>query len=179
MTYKLMFPTREMQPAYEAYVAGWAATGEHFVPWAGGLRGMGYDDWLENLRKMRDDPAESFVPSTLLFFADENDRLLGMLDLRHMLNSKLMNVGGHIGYGLHPATRGQGLAKEMLRLGLVEAKKLGIPRALLTCNDDNPASAKTIEACGGVRDIDFTDEDGTLIRRYWIDLSRIPDITNN
>jgi len=37
----------------------------------------------------------------------------------------------------------------MLRLALVEARKLGLSRVMLTCDDTNLASIKVIENCGG------------------------------
>ena len=38
----------------------------------------------------------------------------------------------------------------MLFMALPIAKELGIDRALVTCDKNNPASAKTILRCGGV-----------------------------
>ena len=38
----------------------------------------------------------------------------------------------------------------MLRLALLEAKKIGLEKVLITCLDDNIASAKVIENNGGV-----------------------------
>jgi len=55
----------------------------------------------------------------------------------------------------------------MLRLALLEAKKLGIEKVLLTCSDDNIASAKVIENNGGKFER-FTKKDGEKKRRYWI-----------
>ena len=47
------------------------------------------------------------------------------------------------------------------------AKELGIDRALVTCDKNNPASAKTILRCGGVLE-DERLENGELVQRYWI-----------
>jgi predicted acetyltransferase len=41
---------------------------------------------------------------------------------------------------------------------------------LITCNADNVASKKTILACGGVEDTPTIEEDGTVIKRFWITL---------
>jgi len=54
-----------------------------------------------------------------------------------------------------------------LWLALGISAELGIDRVLVTCEQDNPASARTIERCGGV----LEDERRTL-RRYWIELAR-------
>lgn len=57
----------------------------------------------------------------------------------------------------------------MLRLALIEAKKIGLQKALIVCHDENSASAKVIENNGGVFER-FTEKDGKKIRRYWITL---------
>jgi predicted acetyltransferase len=40
---------------------------------------------------------------------------------------------------------------------------------LVTCNADNIGSAKTILKNGGIEDKSFIEEDGTVIRRFWIE----------
>lgn len=57
----------------------------------------------------------------------------------------------------------------MLRLALIEAKKLGLEKVLVTCYDDNIASAKVIENNGGVFER-FAVRDEKKYRRYWITL---------
>ncbi len=49
-------------------------------------------------------------------------------------------------------------------------REVVLARVLIVCADDNIASARTIERCGGVlEDVRLTDLG--LARRYWIDLS--------
>lgn len=112
------------------------------------------------------------VPDTLSWIVDAGDptRVLGSISLRHELNDFLLRVGGHIGYGVRPSARRQGVASAALVLALEQAKSLGLQRVLVTCADDNVASAHTIERAGGVlEDIRETPDLGT-VRRYWIDL---------
>ena len=90
--------------------------------------------------------------------------LVGFLAVRHTLNDWLLNEGGHIGYGIRPSRRKQGYATRALRLSLGAAAGLGIERALLTCDDDNEPSRRTIERCGGVYEDTRNGK-----RRYWID----------
>ena len=68
-----------------------------------------------------------------------------------------------------PDQAGKGYAKEQLRLALPVAKALGISRALITCHDWNTASARTIEACGGVFE-DKRQDGEEILCRYWIDI---------
>ena len=58
----------------------------------------------------------------------------------------------------------------MLRQALVIARSLGIDRVLITCDDDNLASSRVIESCGGKLDSVLPAEPGIPAhRRYWID----------
>lgn len=98
--------------------------------------------------------------------------IVGRLSVRHTLNDFLMKVGGHIGYGVLPEFRRRGFATEMLRQSLPMARSFGIKRALLTCDDGNVGSRKTIETCGGVLENKITDSGGVVKRRYWIDLTK-------
>jgi predicted acetyltransferase len=92
----------------------------------------------------------------------EGNRVLGAIALRHHHNNRT----GHIGYGIRPTARGQGLATWALGEILHEARARHLPRVLLICTADNKASAKTIEANGGT-----LEEAEGPVRRYWIQLT--------
>lgn len=130
-----------------------------------------FDAWLANVRRYSSPettPAGK-VPSTQYLALDENEHLVGMVNLRHCLNDYLLEFGGHIGYSVRPADRKNGYAIQMLKLALDEAKALGIDRVRIACDRYNIASAKTIQANGGVLDGERYDpQDSTLIQRYWI-----------
>jgi len=113
------------------------------------------------------------VPSTFLF-AFRDERIVGRVSIRHALNDLLLRVGGHIGYVVIPEFRRQGHATAMLRLALDFAHhKLGHDRVLVTCDDDNVGSIKTIENNGGVLENVVTGPDlDKPKRRYWIDAGR-------
>ena len=110
------------------------------------------------------------VPSTFLF-AFKGQRIVGRVSIRHTLNAFLLRVGGHIGYVVVPEFRRQGHATAILRLALhIAREKLGLGRVLVTCDDDNIGSIRTIENNGGVLEeiISGPDFDKPK-RRYWID----------
>jgi len=92
-----------------------------------------------------------------------NDDCLGRIALRHRLTERLLREGGHIGYDVRPAARHRGHATAMLRAVLPEAAARGISSALVTCDVDNLASAKVIQANGGVLENEL---DGKL--RFWV-----------
>lgn len=113
------------------------------------------------------------VPSTFLF-AFNGERIVGRVAIRHMLNDFLQRVGGHIGYVVVPEFRRQGHATAILRLALQFAHdRLGLDHVLVTCDDDNIGSIKTIENNGGVLESVISGPDlDKPKRRYWIDAGR-------
>ena len=58
----------------------------------------------------------------------------------------------------------------MIRLSLIECKKLGITKVLMVCDKSNIASAKSIIKNGGILENEFLDEDGEVQQRFWINL---------
>ena len=128
-----------------------------------------FDYYLNNLELHEPSP-EGLVPDSTFFLLDEErNRLLGAVNIRHYLNDYLLNYGGHIGDGIRPSERRKGYATEMIRLALIECKKLGIDRVLMTCNADNIGSKKSIINNGGVLENTITHDD-EQIERYWIDI---------
>lgn len=85
--------------------------------------------------------------ATYWLYAD--GKPVGTGKLRYFLTDALRQCGGHIGYGIAPDARGQGYGTELLRLMLQEAAKRGIDRALVTVNNNNPASIRVALKCGG------------------------------
>ena len=126
-----------------------------------------YEEWLESNQnhEMGINLPENRVPSIQFVLFDESGHALGFLNLRLRLNEGLLNYAGHIGYSIRPSERGKGYAKEALHQGLQVAKEKNIPRALVTCSTENPASRAVILANGG----QFEDvRNGT--ERYWIEV---------
>ncbi|MDN4174100.1 GNAT family N-acetyltransferase [Nocardioides sp. SOB77] len=115
------------------------------------------------------DLPEDRVPAAFLV-AEVGGELVGRTSIRFALNDWLATYGGHVGYGVRPAHRRRGHATEILRQSLVVARAGGVDRVLVTCDDDNVASAATIERCGGVLEDRVEQPDGGPVkRRYWID----------
>jgi predicted acetyltransferase len=104
------------------------------------------------------------VPSTVFWYVS-GEHYLGTLVIRHELTPELEEVGGHVGYHVVAPWHRQGHATRMLANGLVECRRLGLDRVLLTTAEDNVASHKVILANGGVPAGTTAGED-----RFWIDL---------
>ncbi|MCX4617713.1 GNAT family N-acetyltransferase [Streptomyces mirabilis] len=164
--------------------SSWLTARDEWQPGAhqdgAGLRLMGDDDlgnpegfasWVERLRQQSDRSlpvGEGRVHATHWWIVD-GETYLGAIDLRHYLNALLLEGGGHIGYSVRPSARRRGLATWALGAVLLKAPALGLDRVLLTCDDGNVGSARTIENNGGVlEDVRSTETGGK--RRYWITL---------
>lgn len=99
------------------------------------------------------------------YWIADGEHLVGFIQLRHRLTEQLLEEGGHIGYSVRPSARRHGHAGRALGLALGRARELGLERVLITCDDDNVASARTIESHRGeLEDV----RKGK--RRYWIRL---------
>lgn len=136
--------------------------------------GMPFRRYLEVLAEMRTGhglETGDLVPETFLFaFVDA--RVVGRCAIRHRLTPWLERMGGHIGYAVVPEFRRRGYATEMLRLSLGLARDLvKHDRVLVTCDDTNVGSIKTIEKNGGVLENTVSVPGETVLkRRYWIDV---------
>ena len=134
----------------------------------------GFDRWVRyRLDRARPEVPRptGHVPSSVLWIGgDDPDEYLGSLSIRHALTPYLLEVAGHVGYSVRPTARRRGVATEALRLALPEAARLGLDRVLVTCDTDNVASARVIEANGGV----LEDVRGVK-RRYWVATAPPPD----
>lgn len=167
---QLQQPSESLRTAYQDFVEEWTAHQERVIPYSASPREMTFDELLVSWCEEKTELAykRNFVPSEL-FFLVHDSRILGAIHLRYELNDHLKQIGGHIGYGVRPCERRKGYVMKMMSLIMKEVKKHQIKRLLLTCDDDNVASAKAIEKCGGVLE-GVTEFEGKLIRKYWIDV---------
>ena len=98
-------------------------------------QGIGLEDWM--------------VPAGTYWLMSDGVPV-GQGNLRHRLTDALREAGGHIGYAVASDQRGKGYGKELLRLLLEEARRIGITEEILvTVYPDNIASRHVAEANGG------------------------------
>ncbi|KAA1399865.1 GNAT family N-acetyltransferase [Aeromicrobium ginsengisoli] len=150
-----------------AAVAEMAAEGGHWsyryrpdLPWPA------YVDLVHGWEVGRDLPGDFVANADLV--ADVDGVVVGRSSLRFELNEFLRTLGGHIGYAVRPQFRGRGRATEILRQSVDLLRARGISPALVTCDDDNVASAKVIEANGVVLEAVVPGVADMPKRRYWV-----------
>lgn len=114
------------------------------------------------------DLPKGIVPASTFWLID-NNIFIGRVSIRHKLNKKLRNFGGHIGYAIRPSERKKGYGSKILELALKEAKKLKLKKVMVTCDDTNIGSQKIIEKNKG-KLRQKKQHEGRLVRFYWIDL---------
>ena len=132
-----------------------------------------YDEWLLHLEKIsaRETAEPDWVVSSAFFGVRERDnKIIGVIDLRHYLNGFLSDYGGHVGYAVRPSERNKGYASEMLRLSLEYYKELGVERVMIGCYKDNVASIRVIEHNGGVLEKEQPYSDGKPMLVFWVNL---------
>lgn len=107
---------------------------------------------------------------TFLLIRINDNKIIGMINIRWNLNEQMLHFSGHIGYSIRPTERRKGYNKINLYLGLIEAKKLSLNRVMLACNASNLGSDKTIQALGGILErCEVDPRDNELDNIYWID----------
>jgi predicted acetyltransferase len=144
---------------------------EHFHFLLGWESNMPWSEFLSSIENQRG--GKSLSPHQVRarqLVADLDGEIVGRASFRFDLNEYLVERGGHIGYGVAPAHRRKGYATEILRQALIVIRAEGVDDVLVTCDDDNVASSRTIERNGGVLESVSPPSYGDLesVRRYWI-----------
>ncbi|RAS96611.1 GCN5 family acetyltransferase [Bacillus cereus] len=172
MNVSLLTPTTDLQDEYLDFYNEWKDSGETMIPWVITKDPSNFPAMVQELLDAHNgiNLPESWVPDSTYWLVTDHNRIVGAVNIRHSLTEHLFNAGGHIGYGIRPSERRKGYATKLLALSLEKAKQLNITKALVVCDEVNTASEKTILHHGGLRDDDFTEEDGNVVRRFWIEL---------
>jgi len=114
---------------------------------------------------------EGVVPESTYWLVRDGTTFVGFSRLRHRLVPALEHHGGHVGYAIRPSERLKGYGTHILALTLDKARAMGLDRVLVTCDTDNVASVRVIEANGGVLENQLiSNRSGKRISRYWIAL---------
>lgn len=133
-----------------------------------------FEDWYINVcNAIRgQNIKEGKVPATTyLVITEDENKLIGMVDIRHRLNTFLANYGGHIGYSVRASERNKGYGKQILKETLKICKDMRLDNVLVTCLKGNIASEKVIKANGGYFDKEVPYQN-TFVKHYWINVNK-------
>lgn len=167
-------PHAGLAESYRELVEEFRSAGEDLVPFLLAYPNEDFAAFLGLLAacKRGEGPAEGFVPHSTYWLVSD-DAVVGVANIRHVLNEGLRVEGGNIGYGVRPSARRRGFAHALLRGALARARDMGMSEVLLTCSRDNPGSVRTIAGNGGVLLSEvFLSPRGEMVQRYRIDLEQ-------
>lgn len=98
---ELIFPTKEYKKEVEEYLQEFLDNGENEIVGDRELdRIRDFDKWLEKVQNdlSVDTIDKDRIPATVYLTIRKSDKkIVGNLQIRHFLNEKLLNYGGHIG----------------------------------------------------------------------------------
>ncbi|MCM3572619.1 GNAT family N-acetyltransferase [Mesobacillus subterraneus] len=171
----LVKPNIKLEKEYLEFYEEWKVSGEKLAPSV--IRKAPSDfagmvDYFLNNEKGINLP-EGWVHNSTYWLVNENNRVLGATNIRHELTERLYNSEGHIGCGIRPSERRKGFGTKILSLSLEKMHELGISKVLVTCNEGNVGSERAILKNGGKEDVSYTEENGNVVKRFWIDLERM------
>ena len=115
-----------------------------------------YDQWLAAVTANTNPETvnSAWVLTDTFFAVDDDEKIVGIIDLRHTLNDFLKDCG-HSGYSVRPSERRKGYATEMLRQLKIIAKESGMKDLQLAVERSNESSVKTILKNDGVYERTF------------------------
>ena len=166
---KLSKPHERHEKAWHDIVEEIENAGEEMYPLALSWGLKSFDVYLKHTEELSKGENLQELVQADTYFLEEEDTILGAINIRWSLNAYLENFGGHIGYGVRPSERNKGYATLMLKLALVICKQRGLSKVLVTCDEGNEASKKTILKCGGKYE-DSRIFEGEVVERYWIEV---------
>ncbi len=172
MSLKLIAPTEKLKEEALAFRQEFFDHNELFINGSSLFdKTENYIDWLQLLKNNSDEKTikNNWVVTSVFFAVREKDeKIVGIIDIRHSLNQFLSDYGGHIGYSVRPSERQKGYATRMLTLALDYCKSIGLQKVMLGSYSDNLASIKTIEKCGGIFERESPFLNGKMMKIFWI-----------
>lgn len=171
MMLKLVRPTLEMKQAALIFKQEFFDSGETVINGSEMLDNMdSYEEWLASItdNQSADTVNPDWVVTDTFFAVDGNEKIVGIIDLRHTLNDFLKDFGNS-GYSVRPTERKKGYATKMLAMIKEVAKDAGLGRLQLSVERDNEPSIKTIVNNGGVYERSFEFQ-GELADVYRVEL---------
>lgn len=170
---KLLYPSMQYDRQIQAFRQEFLAYGGDMDGCCSLRRMANTQDWLDQIASLQqpETTPPHWVPtSQYIYVRKEDDKVVGVIQIRHYFNEFFEKYAGHIGYSVCPTERRKGYATQMLGAVLPICKALGIHKVLVCCLADNEGSRKTILNNGGVYESTvYEPKAGVYLQRYWID----------
>lgn len=155
---KLRKPTINDKDKLMDYIQEHHDNGERSISASNMLPMMEYEEWLEKLKKDETVGELEWGISETYILVNDN-KVIGMLNIRYNPSDDIAQLYGHIGYGVRPSERRKGMATYMLKEALIKCMEKGLTEVILGCYEDNIGSSKTIVNNGGYLDREDMMED--------------------
>lgn len=170
MNVRLVRPSIELKDSAIAFRQEFFDNGESVINGSELLdKTESYEDWLKSVTDNTSEETVSpdWVVTDTFFALDENDKIIGIIDLRHTLNDFLKDFG-NCGYSVRPTERRKGYATQMLCMLKAVAHDVGLSELHLSVERDNEPSVKTITANGGKyeRSFEFEGEQADIYKIF-------------
>lgn len=171
----LIKPSAKYAEKIEEYRAEFPAERERVTYDPSRIPGMDYlekydnvHDWLQFCENMSD------KLTWYMAIRQCDSKIVGFIVFRHKLeyDDDDIEFASNFGYSVCPSERGNGYAKEQLRLGLQKAKAFGLDKVRIICSESNIGSNKTIISNSGIHvDTIHGEKSGLNVNRYDIHLN--------
>ncbi len=147
MNYRL--PTYDDYELLKDYVIEHYENNEKSISASLGLTNMNYQEWVDKINR-NSEVADDEWGRYYLYLVFDNDKLIGLLNIRFDLTPELSEKYGDIGYGVRPSERGKGYGTKMLGYALKVCKEKKLSYVIVGCYNDNIPSNKIIIKNNGV-----------------------------
>lgn len=159
-------PQYEDECILKEYVEEHYSNYERNISASNGMTNMNYNEWVEKVNRNFETADDEWGKYYLYLVFDDDNKLIGLLNIRFDLTDELRERYGDIGYGVRPSERRKGYATKILKFALDICREKNMKNVILGCYENNCGSNKTIIKNGGV--LYRNDYDEEKLSEDWI-----------
>lgn len=156
MKYRL--PELDDYDILKEYVIEHYSNSEKSISASLGMTDMEYIEWVKKVKGNSEKADDKWGKYYLYLVFNDNEKLVGLLNIRFDMSNELRKKYGDIGYGVRPSERRKGYATKMLEYALKVCKEKQMKEVILGCYEYNIGSNKTIIKNGGILYKTITEE---------------------